>query len=53
MQNQLLIEGGNELNGIINNQGAKNSALHIIAGALLADGEVKLKNVPIVSENVK
>jgi len=46
MSTKLLIEGGNRLNGVINNQGAKNSALHVIAGALLATGEVTLKNVP-------
>jgi len=46
MNTQLLINGGNELNGIIDNQGAKNSALHVIVGALLANGEVFLKNIP-------
>ena len=43
---ELLIEGGNKLSGVINNQGAKNSAMHVIAGSLLANGEVTLKNVP-------
>jgi len=46
MRTKLLIEGGNRLSGVINNQGAKNSALHVIAGSLLANGEVILKNVP-------
>jgi len=49
---KLLIQGGNSLSGVINNQGAKNSALHIIAGSLLANGEVVLKNVPRL-EDVK
>lgn len=43
---KLLIEGGNSLSGVIDNQGAKNSALHIIAGTLLANGKVVLKNIP-------
>ena len=46
MNDKLLIQGGNRLNGVINNQGAKNSALHVIAGSLLAGGEVILRNVP-------
>lgn len=46
METQLIIQGGNELNGIIENQGAKNSALHVIVGSLLANNEVILKNVP-------
>jgi len=43
---KLLIRGGTPLNGEIRIAGAKNAALPILAGTLLADGEVTLSNVP-------
>lgn len=43
---KLLISGGIRLNGEVRIAGAKNAALPILAGTLLADGEVILSNVP-------
>jgi UDP-N-acetylglucosamine 1-carboxyvinyltransferase len=43
---KLLISGGTRLNGEVRIAGAKNAALPILAGTLLADGEVILSNVP-------
>lgn len=43
---KFLITGGASLNGEIRIAGAKNAALPILAGILLADGEVILSNVP-------
>ncbi len=43
---KLLITGGNVINGQVRISGAKNAALPILAGTLLADGEVTLSNVP-------
>ena len=43
---KLLISGGPALSGEIRISGAKNSALPILAGALLADGPVTIGNVP-------
>ncbi len=43
---KLIISGGPALSGEIRISGAKNSALPILAGALLADGPVTIGNVP-------
>ena len=43
---KLIIQGGIPLMGEVNISGAKNSALPILAAALLADGPVKIGNVP-------
>ncbi|MGB5831923.1 MAG: UDP-N-acetylglucosamine 1-carboxyvinyltransferase [Thiohalocapsa sp.] len=43
---KLLIAGGNRLDGDVRASGAKNAALPILAGTLLADGECLLSNVP-------
>ncbi len=43
---KLIITGGNKLNGEIRISGAKNAALPILAGTLLADEPVTLSNVP-------
>jgi len=43
---KLLITGGQTLSGEVRIAGAKNAALPILAGTLLADGEVNLSNVP-------
>jgi len=43
---RLQIEGGVSLEGEVKISGAKNAALPIIAGALLADGPVLLSNIP-------
>jgi UDP-N-acetylglucosamine 1-carboxyvinyltransferase len=42
------ILGGKKLEGTVRNQGSKNSALAILAAALLTDEEVVLRNVPEV-----
>ena len=49
----LIICGGNNLNGIINLSGAKNAALPIIIGSILSTEEVQLFNVPSKMEDVK
>ncbi len=43
---KLLIEGGNRLSGEVRISGAKNAALPILAGTLLATEKVVVKNVP-------
>ena len=43
---KLIIDGGVSLNGEIRISGAKNAALPILIGALLADGPVRIGNVP-------
>ncbi len=43
---KLLIQGGYPLVGEVPIAGAKNAALPILAATLLAEGEVKLRNVP-------
>ena len=43
---KLLIQGGTRLNGEIRIAGAKNSALPIMAAALLTDDYVKISNLP-------
>jgi UDP-N-acetylglucosamine 1-carboxyvinyltransferase len=43
---RLLIRGGNRLDGELRASGAKNSALKMLAAALLADGPVTISNVP-------
>ncbi len=43
---KLLIVGGNRLDGEVRASGAKNAALPILAGTLLAEGECVLSNVP-------
>jgi len=44
--NKLLIEGGRPLHGELRAAGAKNAVLPIMAAALLADGPVRIENVP-------
>jgi len=43
---RFLITGGTSLDGEVRIAGAKNAALPVLAGTLLADGEVTLCNVP-------
>ena len=43
---KLIINGGTPLNGEIRISGAKNAALPILMGALLADSPVRIANVP-------
>ena len=51
MQKQrLIIEGGHKLSGEITVQGAKNSSLPILAGTILTDEEIILKNCPRLTD---
>ncbi len=45
-----IIEGGHRLSGEITPQGAKNEALQVICATLLTDEEVRLANVPDISD---
>ncbi len=47
---KLMIQGGQRLEGEIKVQGAKNSALPILAAALLCEGENLLENCPKLSD---
>ena len=47
---QLIIEGQHELTGEIKISGAKNSVVALIPAAILSDEEVKLYNVPNISD---
>ena len=46
----LLVTGGKHLKGRVRVSGAKNAALPIMAASLLADGPVRLKNVPNLAD---
>ncbi|MEJ2593060.1 MAG: EPSP synthase, partial [Candidatus Thiodiazotropha sp.] len=43
---KLIIRGGNPLSGDVRIAGAKNAALPILAATLLADGPMRVGNVP-------
>ena len=47
---QLMISGSKATNGRLQISGAKNAALPLMAACLLTKGEVKLKNVPKISD---
>ena len=44
--NKLIIQGGSPISGMIRTSGSKNAVLPILAGTLLADGPVVVRNVP-------
>lgn len=44
--NKLIIQGGSPISGMIRASGSKNAVLPILAGTLLADGPVVVRNVP-------
>lgn len=47
----ILVKGGNRLKGAVEIEGAKNAALPILAGSILAtEGESTLTNVPLLSD---
>jgi UDP-N-acetylglucosamine 1-carboxyvinyltransferase len=46
----LVVTGGKHLKGRVKASGAKNAALPIMAAALLADGPIRLKNVPNLAD---
>jgi len=50
MEEKIIIEGGSSLQGTIQISGAKNTALKLIAAALLTKEPVILKNVPRLSD---
>ncbi len=43
---RIVIQGGTRLSGELRVSGSKNSSLALMAGALLGDGETRLRNVP-------
>ena len=47
---ELIVTGGKHLKGRVRASGAKNAALPIMAAAILADGPVRLKNVPNLAD---
>ncbi len=47
---KIIIEGNKELSGTIKIGGAKNSVVALIPACILADGELKIKNVPNISD---
>ena len=47
---KIIINGGKLLSGTINISGAKNSAVAIIPASVLCDEEVKIYNVPNISD---
>ena len=48
--NSLEIEGGYNLKGVINPQGAKNEALQVISATLLTRQKVIIKKVPLIKD---
>ncbi|MEE1479215.1 MAG: UDP-N-acetylglucosamine 1-carboxyvinyltransferase, partial [Slackia isoflavoniconvertens] len=49
---KIVVEGGTPLAGEVHISGAKNSALKLIAAALLGQGESAIHNVPLISDIV-
>ena len=47
---QIKITGGNKLSGTIRISGAKNSAVALIPASILSDEEVKIDNIPNISD---
>lgn len=47
---KFIIKGGNPLRGEVSISGAKNAAVAIVAGTILADGPCILENVPEISD---
>src|SRR5512147_70648 len=45
-----ILNGGTALRGTVQASGAKNAALPMMAAAILADGPVRLENVPQLSD---
>lgn len=50
MMQRLIVEGGHSLHGQIRVQGAKNSALPLLAATILADSQTVLHNCPNLSD---
>ncbi|GAB5053358.1 UDP-N-acetylglucosamine 1-carboxyvinyltransferase [Pediococcus ethanolidurans] len=48
---KIIVKGGNRLKGVVEIEGAKNAVLPILAAGILAsEGQLKLSNVPILSD---
>src|SRR5919108_3990040 len=47
---RLLVTGGRRLSGEVSVSGAKNSALKLMAAALLAEGRTVLRNIPDIAD---
>ncbi len=47
---KIVVEGGTPLSGEVHISGAKNSALKLIAAAILGQGESTIHNVPLISD---
>ncbi|CAN5510478.1 UDP-N-acetylglucosamine 1-carboxyvinyltransferase [soil metagenome] len=47
---KLVIQGGSRLRGSIHVGGSKNTALPLMAAALLADGETVIRNMPVLQD---
>ncbi|MFN2590043.1 MAG: UDP-N-acetylglucosamine 1-carboxyvinyltransferase, partial [Actinomycetota bacterium] len=47
---RLIVTGGRRLSGSVRINGAKNSALKLMAAALLADGTTVIENVPRIRD---
>ncbi|MEX2420953.1 MAG: UDP-N-acetylglucosamine 1-carboxyvinyltransferase, partial [Actinomycetota bacterium] len=50
MTDRLLVSGGARLDGTVRIAGAKNSALKLMAAAILTDEPVELGNVPAIAD---
>ena len=49
-EDKLIIQGGRKLEGEVVINGSKNAAVAIIPAALLVDGEVRIENVPNITD---
>ncbi|WP_124057536.1 UDP-N-acetylglucosamine 1-carboxyvinyltransferase [Vaginisenegalia massiliensis] len=48
---EIIVQGGNRLEGVVKVEGAKNAVLPILAASILAEtGKVHLENVPVLSD---
>ncbi|MCY4161020.1 MAG: UDP-N-acetylglucosamine 1-carboxyvinyltransferase [Flavobacteriaceae bacterium] len=47
------IEGGHQLSGVIEPQGAKNEALQVLTAVLLTDQEVTIENIPEILDTLR
>ena len=49
-EKQLIINGGNKLEGEINISGSKNATIACLAATLLTDESIVLENIPIIRD---
>ncbi|MHB8840758.1 MAG: UDP-N-acetylglucosamine 1-carboxyvinyltransferase, partial [Candidatus Aquicultor sp.] len=50
MNGRFIVRGGNRLSGTVRVGGAKNSALKLMAAALLTEKQTVLTNVPLITD---